>query len=160
MNGVPPDLPVPTPSFPTRRSSALPHRAATRLARVIAVLQKIDPAGGPSPGPHNSFRGVPLASRDAETRAAISGLDGLLDTGLLTAAWEEALEAPAWGGPEVWLHGDLHPGNLLVQRGRLGAVIDFGCLGLGDPACELRVAWTLLSAEIRDRKSTRLNSSH
>lgn len=125
------------------------NQAATQLARFITALQNIDPAGGPPPGPHNSFRGVPLATRDAQTRAAIAELDGVLDTGAVTAAWETTLQAPAWDGTPVWLHGDLHPGNLLVQQGRLSAVIDFGCLGLGDPACELMAGWTLLTRETR-----------
>jgi len=98
----------------------------------------------------NSFRGVPLASRDAPTRAAIASLDGMLDTAAVTAAWEAALQAPAWDGPPVWIHGDLSSGNLLVVQGRLSAVIDFGCLGVGDPACDLMIAWTLFSGESRD----------
>jgi len=74
----------------------------------------------------------------------------MLDTDAVTAAWEAALRAPAWHGPPVWLHGDLHAGNLLLERGRLSAVIDFGCLGVGDPACDFLVAWSFLSAETRD----------
>ncbi len=127
-----------------------PRQAATELAQFIAALQRIDPAGGPSPGAHNSFRGVPLSTRDAETRTAIASLDGMLDTDAVTAAWDTALQAPVWHGPPVWIHGDLQPGNLLVQQGQLSAVIDFGCLGVGDPACDLQVAWNLLSAETRD----------
>jgi aminoglycoside phosphotransferase (APT) family kinase protein len=134
----------------TIESIADPHQAATGLAQFVAALQRIDPAGGPSPGAHNSFRGVPLATRDASTRAAIASLHNTLDADAVTAAWEAALQAPAWHGPAVWLHGDLNAGNLLAQKGRLSAVIDFGCLGLGDPACDLMVAWTLLSAETRD----------
>jgi aminoglycoside phosphotransferase (APT) family kinase protein len=126
------------------------RQAATDLARFIAALQRIDPSGGPPPGPHNSQRGEPLAARDARTRAAIASLRGVLDAGALTAAWEAALAAPAWPGPPVWIHGDLQAGNLLVRQGRLSAVIDFGCLGVGDPACDLQVAWNFLSAEIRD----------
>jgi aminoglycoside phosphotransferase (APT) family kinase protein len=68
----------------------------------------------------------------------------------VTAAWDAALQAPAWHGPLVWIHGDLSPLNLLVERGRISAVIDFGCLGVGDPACDLQVAWYLLSAHSRD----------
>ncbi len=127
-----------------------PGQAARELAHFIAALQRIEPVGGPPPGPHNSFRGVPLSMRDAETRAAIASLDGILDTGAVTAAWDAALQAPAWHGPSVWIHGDLSPLNLLVDRGRLSAVIDFGCLGVGDPACDLQVAWNLLSAQTRD----------
>jgi aminoglycoside phosphotransferase (APT) family kinase protein len=88
--------------------------------------------------------------RDAETRAAITELSGMLDTVAVSAAWDAALQAPAWDGSPVWIHGDLLPLNLLVERGRISAVIDFGCLGLGDPACDLQVAWNLLSAHSRD----------
>ncbi len=95
-------------------------------------------------------RGVPLAMRDAPTRAAIAALHGTLDTDAVTAAWEAALQAPAWSHPPVWIHGDLQSGNLLAVEGRLSAVIDFGCLGVGDPACDLIVAWSFLSAETRD----------
>jgi len=125
-------------------------QAARDLAQFIAALQRIDPVGWPPPGPPNASRGVPLSTRDAPTRAAIASLDGMLDTGAVTAAWNAALQAPAWHGPPVWTHGDLLPGNLLVQRGRISAVIDFGCLGVGDPACDLIVAWNLLSAQTRD----------
>ncbi len=127
-----------------------PGQAARELAHFIAALQRIEPVGGPPPGQHNSFRGVPLSTRDAETRAAIAELSGMLDTGAVTAAWDAALQAPAWHGPPVWIHGDLSPLNLLVDRGRLSAVIDFGCLGVGDPACDLQVAWNLFSAQTRD----------
>lgn len=127
-----------------------PRRAATELARFVAALRRIDPTGGPPPGPHNSERGVPLSTRDARTRAAIASLQGTLDTDAVTAAWEAALRAPVWRGAPVWLHGDLQSGNLLTAQGRLSAVIDFGCLGVGDPACDLQVAWNLLSAETRD----------
>jgi len=126
------------------------RRAATELGHFIAALQRIDTTGGPSPAVHNSFRGVPLATRDATTRAAIASLRSVIDVGAASAAWEAALEAPAWDGPPVWIHGDIQSGNLLAVRGRLSAVIDFGCLGVGDPACDLTVAWTLLSGEARD----------
>jgi aminoglycoside phosphotransferase (APT) family kinase protein len=126
------------------------RQAATDLARFIAALQRIDPTGGPPPGPNNSHRGEPLATRDAQTRAAIASLHGMLDAGAVTAAWEAALAAPTWQGPPVWIHGDLQAGNLLARQGRLSAVIDFGCLGVGDPACDLQVAWNFLSAETRD----------
>jgi aminoglycoside phosphotransferase (APT) family kinase protein len=127
-----------------------PGQAARDLAQFVVALQRIDPAGGPPPGTHNSFRGVPLSTRDDDTRAAIASLDDMLDTGAVTAAWDAALQAPAWHGPPDWIHGDLSPLNLLVERGRLSAVIDFGCLGVGDPACDLQVAWNLFSAQTRD----------
>ena len=127
-----------------------PRHAATELARFVAALQSVDFVGGPSPGDHNSSRGEPLAMRDAETRTAIASLHGALDADAATAAWETALEEPAWQGPPVWLHGDLIATNLLARRGRLSAVLDFGCLGVGDPACDVMVAWTYLSADTRD----------
>jgi aminoglycoside phosphotransferase (APT) family kinase protein len=127
-----------------------PRQAATELAHFITALQRIDPTGGPLPGAHNSGRGEALSQRDTETRAAIASLEDSVDIGAVTSAWDAALQAPSWQDPPVWIHGDLSPGNLLVDRGRLSAVIDFGCLGVGDPACDLMVAWTLFSGESRD----------
>jgi aminoglycoside phosphotransferase (APT) family kinase protein len=127
-----------------------PRQAATDLARFIAALQRIDPSGGPPPGEHNFGRGVPLAQRDSRTREAIRALDGMLDTAAVTAAWDVALQAPAWHGPLVWIHGDVSAGNLLAVQGRLSAVVDFGGLGVGDPACDLMIVWTLFSGESRE----------
>lgn len=127
-----------------------PCQAAAQLAQFIISLQRVDAAGGPLAGPHNFSRGVPLALRDDSVRAAIQALHGTLDTQAAIAAWEAALQAPAWHGAPVWVHGDLQPGNLLAQEGRLSAVIDFGGLGVGDPACDLLVAWNLFSDQSRD----------
>jgi aminoglycoside phosphotransferase (APT) family kinase protein len=121
---------------------------ATTLAQFLVALQRIDPIGGPPPGRHNFFRGGPLTTYDTETRHAIAALDGGIDTDAVTAVWEAALHA-TWHGPPVWLHGDVSATNLLVNRGRLSAVIDFGCSGVGDPACDLAIAWTLFSGESR-----------
>jgi aminoglycoside phosphotransferase (APT) family kinase protein len=74
----------------------------------------------------------------------------MLDVDAVTAAWGAALEAPVCDTPPVWIHGDLLPGNLLVEHGRLSAVIDFGGLAIGDPACDLLGAWSWLSADTRD----------
>jgi aminoglycoside phosphotransferase (APT) family kinase protein len=132
------------------------RRAATELARFITALQRIDPAGGPE-----SRRGRPLATQDEPTRAAIAALAGKVDTDAVTAAWEAALRAPAWHGPPVWAHGDLYDGNLLVRDGRLSGVIDFGVLGVGDPACELIVAWSLFAGESREafRRALRVDDA-
>ena len=120
-----------------------------KLASFLVCLQQIDPTGGPPPGPHNFFRGGPLETYDSETRRAIAAAQDLIDGELATAVWENALAA-TWHGRPVWVHGDVAAGNLLVQDGRLAAVIDFGCSGVGDPACDLTIAWTLLSGESRD----------
>ena len=134
----------------TPQGEAALRRLAEDLAGFVAALQRIDPTGGPLAGSPDADRGVPLAARDAATRAAIASLAGVLDTDALTQAWEVALAASAWPGPPVWFHGDLKPGNFLYQAGRLSTVIDFGCLGVGDPACDLQVAWNLLAGEARD----------
>jgi aminoglycoside phosphotransferase (APT) family kinase protein len=73
-----------------------------------------------------------------------------VDTAALGRVWDEALAAPVWDGPGVWVHGDLAPGNLLTEGGRVSAVIDFGGLGVGDPAVDLLIAWTLFDAERRE----------
>lgn len=117
--------------------------AARDLAAFVGALQRINPKDAPPPGPHNFFRGVPLARRDDATRAAIPQLADMLDTGALMSVWELALRAPAWNGAPVWIHGDLHPGNILVRKGRISGVIDFGGLCAGDPACDLMAAWTM-----------------
>jgi len=122
---------------------------AAELARFLTALQQIDPAGGPPPGRHNFFRGGPLAVYDAETRQAIAALKGRIDTDPATAAWEAALAA-TWQGPPVWFHGDVASGNLLVEGGRLSAVLDFGTSGVGDPSCDLAIAWTLFGGESRE----------
>ena len=125
-------------------------QAAHDLARFIMALQRIDLAGWPPPLPPQSSRGVPLFTRDTRVRAAIVDLFGMLDTSAVIAAWGAALQAPEWHGPPVLTHGDLLPGNLLVQRGRISAVIDFEGLGVGDPACDLIPAWSLLSVQTRN----------
>jgi aminoglycoside phosphotransferase (APT) family kinase protein len=122
---------------------------AKGLADFLSALQRIDPAGGPPPGRHNFFRGGPLTVYDAETRQAIAALDGKIDTDAASVVWEAALEA-TWYGSPVWFHGDISWGNLLVEEGRLSAVIDFGTSGVGDPSCDLAIAWTLFGGESRD----------
>jgi aminoglycoside phosphotransferase (APT) family kinase protein len=127
-----------------------PTQFAADLAGFIVALLAIDPSGGPEPGEHNFFRGVPLAERDADTRASIVALADEIDVEAVTVAWEDALAAPLWEGAPVWIHGDLDARNLLVRGGRLSAVIDFGGLGVGDPACDVMVAWKVFSAEARE----------
>ena len=130
---------------------------ALDLARFVYALQGVDRTGGPSPGAHNFFRGVPLRSRDEMTRAAIISLRQAIDEEAVTAAWKAALRAPEWDRPPVWIHGDLDRRNILVEQGRLCAVIDFGCLGVGDPACDVMAAWKLFSSDARDIFRTELS---
>jgi aminoglycoside phosphotransferase (APT) family kinase protein len=123
-------------------------RLAEDLAGFLRALQAADAVDGPPAGRHSFFRGGPLATYDAETREAVAALQGRIDASRALALWEAALAA-TWTGPPVWLHGDVADGNLLVRDGRLAAVIDFGQLAVGDPACDLVVAWTLLEGESR-----------
>jgi aminoglycoside phosphotransferase (APT) family kinase protein len=125
-------------------------QAAADLAEFIAALQRVDPLDGPPPGEHNGFRGEPLAARDGAVRTSIAALGDEIDVGRVTDVWEAALRASVWRRSPVWIHGDLDARNLLVVEGRLSAVIDFGCLGVGDPACDVMVAWKVLSADARD----------
>ena len=107
-------------------------------------MRSIDLSNGP-----RSNRGVPLIEKDLETQQALEKLEGMVDVPLVTQIWENALRAPEWSKPPVWIHGDLSPGNLLQVNGHLSAVIDFGILGIGDPASDLIIAWNLLPSYTR-----------
>ncbi|HAV76988.1 MAG TPA: phosphotransferase, partial [Anaerolineae bacterium] len=115
-----------------------PNQTAFDLANFTTILQKIDTSDAPLAVEHG-LRGEPLSTRDAGTREAISALHGMTDTDTITGIWEHALHASEWDREPVWFHGDLLPGNLLFNQGRLSAVIDFGGLGVGDPACDLMI---------------------
>jgi aminoglycoside phosphotransferase (APT) family kinase protein len=122
--------------------------AAAQLGTFTAALRDIeDTTGGQLKG--GQSRGVPLANRDEITRAAIGELGDRIDTARVTAAWEDALSAPDWEGPPRWLHGDIQAGNLLVHERQLSAVIDFGAIGLGDPAVDAMPGWNLFDTRTR-----------
>lgn len=125
-----------------------PVRFALDVAGFVRALWAVDAHGGPVAGAHSFFRGAPPVHYDAETRRALDALDGRVDRRRATAVWQDALAAP-YGGRDVWFHGDIAPGNLLVRDGRLAAVIDFGTSGVGDPACDLVLAWTFLTGRSR-----------
>lgn len=131
-------------AVPTPKSLENSESLATELANFISALHKVDVPDGPATNRNNS-----LASRDADTRVAITALESVIDTKAATAAWEEALQAAPFSGAPVWVHGDLLPGNILVKDGHLSAVIDFGNVGMGDPALDLIIAWNLLPATAR-----------
>jgi aminoglycoside phosphotransferase (APT) family kinase protein len=127
-----------------------PGRAASDLAGLVAALEALDPTDGPGPGEHNVHRGEPIRLRDGATRAALAALGDRVDAAAVTQAWEHALSAPDDEGPPVWIHGDLDARNLLAADGRLCGVLDWGCLGVGDPACDVMVAWKMLPAAARE----------
>lgn len=126
-----------------------PRQAAIDIAQFIIALQRIDTTGAPL-ATDNNLRGIGLATRDTNTRKAIAALHGMIDTDAAIRVWKAALEAPGWERAPVWFHGDLLPGNVLFKQGRLNAVIDFGGMGVGDPACDLMIAWGLFKGESRD----------
>lgn len=125
------------------------ERAAIDLAAFIRALRRVDTAGAPARPEH--ARGGPLAEGDEQVSHAVALLGDRVDGEAVLASWEESRSAPVWAGPEVWVHGDLLPGNLLVVAGRLSAVIDFGGLNVGDPACDLQPAWNVFAGASRTR---------
>jgi aminoglycoside phosphotransferase (APT) family kinase protein len=127
---------------------------ASDLASFLCELYAIDAQGGPPPGIHNFFRGGPLdvwttSWEDTQTERSIQILRHEIDAAAATSVWEEAL-ASAWERAPVWVHGDVAASNLLVVDGKLRAVIDFGCSAVGDPACDLVMAWTFFAGDSRD----------
>ncbi len=129
---------------------------ATQLAQFLSELHKINTTDGPLPSSHNFYRGGNLSIYDTETRSAIKELQDSIDTDAVTTVWEKALSS-TWDRDPVWIHGDFSSGNILLQNNQLAAVIDFGCMGIGDPACDLVMAWTLLKDESRNVFKSELN---
>jgi aminoglycoside phosphotransferase (APT) family kinase protein len=117
------------------------------LAAFVLDLQRLDTSGAPRP--QGGDRGGPLVDADTGTREPAEQLRGHTDVDALLAAWQAGVEAPGWDGPPRWVHGDLMDGNLLVQRGRLVAVIDWGSCKAGDPAIDLVAAWSLFDGPSR-----------
>ncbi|MFH8484814.1 aminoglycoside phosphotransferase family protein [Streptomyces longisporoflavus] len=135
----------------TARHDGLADSVATAVetAGFLAALQHLPPPSALLPGPHLDLESSDLRARDAATRAAIAAVEGAFDQRALTATWDAAMEATGWERDPVWFHGDFHVGNLLTVDGRLSAVIDFGGLGVGDPSCDLVIAYTLLGEKTR-----------
>ena len=130
-------------------------QAAVDLAAFVRALRQVDPTDA-HPRPARS-RGAPLAELDKDVRRSIAELGDRVDGDATLRSWQESLDAAAWDGEEVWVHGDLLPGNLLVVDGRLSAVIDFGCLNVGDPACDLQPAWNVFAGASRARYRAELD---
>ncbi|MFB9955563.1 aminoglycoside phosphotransferase family protein [Cellulomonas denverensis] len=122
-------------------------RAAADLAAFVLALRAVDSTGAPARQP--GARGGALAESDQGVRRAIAELGDRINGTAALRSWEQSLAAPVWDGVDVWVHGDLLPGNLLVVGGRLSAVIDYGGLNVGDPACDLQPAWNLFTGPDR-----------
>lgn len=121
---------------------------AISVAEFIRALHRCDTADGPLAGAHSFYRGAPPAHYDEDTRRCLAALAGRVDVDRAEVVWEAALTTEH-SGPPVWFHGDVASGNLLVADGKLTAVIDFGTCGVGDPACDLVIAWTMFSGDSR-----------
>lgn len=127
---------------------APPQEVATTAVALGQFLRALhQPA--PEDAPRNQWRGVPLAARGKILGEHLRQANDLVDRAAALALWERVLSARPWAGPPLWIHGDLHPGNLLISGNRLTAVIDFGDLAAGDPATDLSVAWMWLSPSAR-----------
>lgn len=160
-------LPVPVPWFcgvpydafpwtwsvcrwlPGRTAAEAPPADSEATARTLAGFIAALHQPAPPDAPLNPFRGVALAERAAAVEARVAALGDAVDAPLVLRLWAELQATPAWGGPPLWLHGDLHPSNMLTLDGRLSAVIDFGDLCAGDPATDLAVAWMMFPAAER-----------
>ena len=118
---------------------------ARDLAGFVLALRRIPVDGAPL-----GYRGADVGTHDAEVRAALAAADRIVGRSELEYIWDAAVSSPPWSGRPVWTHGDLLPGNVLVERGELVGVIDFGCAGIGDPACDLVPAWALLGCAARE----------
>lgn len=119
------------------------------MAKFLQELQNIHNVKGPAPGQHNWWRGDHVSVYDQGAREQIAQLTGVIDADKAIKLWERASQT-SWNKPPVWIHGDFAIGNMLLQEGKLSAIIDFGGIALGDPACDLIIAWTFLKGKARD----------
>jgi aminoglycoside phosphotransferase (APT) family kinase protein len=137
------------PWFPGEPAAAAPPRdplaAANKLGAFVTALHRPAPENAPT----NRWRSCTLQARNALHEERVARLGGAIDAPAVAALWARCLALPEWSGSPVWLHGDLHPANLLVHEGALSAVIDFGDITSGDPATDLAVGWMLFDADAR-----------
>jgi aminoglycoside phosphotransferase (APT) family kinase protein len=131
------------------------ERAAVDLAAFVMALRAVDTSDAHPRS--RGARGAPLDEVDAVVRRSIDELGDRIDRDATLRSWDESVNAPPWDGEEVWVHGDLLPGNLLVVDGRLSAVIDWGGLNVGDPACDLQPAWNVFDEASRERYRSELD---
>jgi len=120
--------------------------AAKTMAQCIKEMRSVNTVNAPLA---SGYRSKPLYESDTEIRKAIAESADIIDAQAVTKAWKKALDAPMWDEIPTWTHTDLHAGNILIQEGKISAIIDFGLGGLADPACDIQVAWTLLDTESR-----------
>lgn len=125
------------------------EQLAVDLAKFLKELQAIIDVEGPEPGQHNWWRGDHVSVYDKGAREQIAELTNVIDAPRALALWDQAC-ATRWNKAPIWIHGDFAIGNILMDGGKLSAVIDFGGAAVGDPACDLVIAWTYLSGKARE----------
>lgn len=125
------------------------EQLAFDLAKFLKEMQAIMDVKGPEPGQHNWWRGDHVSVYDKGAREQIAELSDVIDVTRALALWDHAC-ATRWNKQPVWIHGDFAIGNILMDGGKLSAVIDFGGAAVGDPACDLVIAWTYLSDKARE----------
>ncbi|MBS0185797.1 MAG: aminoglycoside phosphotransferase family protein [Proteobacteria bacterium] len=123
---------------------------AVDLACFLNKFHKFAPSDAPSPGLHNWWRAAHTSVYDEETRSLIIKLSSLIDAKKARFLWEKSIKS-MWYKDPVWVHGDIASGNILIKENKLSAVIDFGCMGIGDPACDLTIAWTFFKDKSREK---------
>jgi aminoglycoside phosphotransferase (APT) family kinase protein len=165
-------LPVPEPVAIGRPSEAYPHpwsvrrwlegetlldapdvdrgRLADDLGKILTILRAVPAAGGPAAGQHSFYRGCHPSAYADQVQRSLRLLEGAVDTEACQAVWDAGMRS-VWARGPVWFHGDIAPGNLLTTDGVLSALIDFGTCGVGDPACDLQIAWTYFTGDERRR---------
>ena len=121
---------------------------AKELASFILELHSVNSTKGPKPGKHNYFRGGRLEIYDSDTKKYATGLSEDVDLPAVLRLWNRA-KSTQWPGEPVWIHGDLEASNILVSNGKMRAIIDFGNCAVGDPACDLVMAWTYFDTASR-----------
>jgi len=129
--------------LPGRTAAEASPEDATEAARTLAGFIHALHQPAPPNAPLNEFRGVALQQRAAAVTERAATLAAVIDEAEVMRVWATLRSTPSWEGPALWLHGDLHPSNMLTHHGRLSAVIDFGDICAGDPATDLAVAWMM-----------------
>lgn len=122
---------------------------ALDLAKFLKELQAISDILGPKPGQHNWWRGDHISVYDQGAREQIAQLANIINSAAAIDLWDQAL-CTKWSNTPVWIHGDFAIGNILMLNGKLSSIIDFGGCAIGDPACDIVIAWTYLSGKARD----------
>lgn len=130
------------------KQTPISSSVAEQLGAFLAALHEAPAHGAPRPGPQNFYRGAAPAAYDEMTQMAIAELSSIVDHRRAQAVWDKAVTTPITTEP-VWVHGDITPSNLIGTDTKLSAVIDFGCMAVGDPSCDLAIAWTAFDGPAR-----------